>query len=143
MTPQTVAVVFVACAIALTAIPAVAADFLNVTYHRCYDGDTCTVTIPDVHPVFGLKIRVRVAGIDTPEIRGKCASEKSRAIKARDAARTMMANAEQIDLRNVERGQYFRIVADVMVDGVSLGERLIEAGLARRYDGGKRKGWCG
>ena len=29
---------------------AFAADFTNVTYHRCYDGDTCTFTIPDVHP---------------------------------------------------------------------------------------------
>ena len=25
-----------------TASPAFAADFTNVTYHRCYDGDTCT-----------------------------------------------------------------------------------------------------
>ncbi len=26
--------------------PVVAADFPNVTYHCCYDGDTCTFRIP-------------------------------------------------------------------------------------------------
>jgi len=25
---------------------ALAADFPNITYHRCYDGDTCTFAIP-------------------------------------------------------------------------------------------------
>ena len=85
---------------------------------------------------------MRVAGIDTPEIRGKCKCEKAQAIKARDKARSLMKSSSRIDLHNVERGNFFRIVADVMVDGASLGEHLIEAGLARRYDGGKREGWC-
>jgi endonuclease YncB( thermonuclease family) len=43
-----------------------AADFSNVIYHRCYDGDTCTFTLPGVHPLFGEKISVRIAGLDTP-----------------------------------------------------------------------------
>ena len=34
----------------LIPFPAFAADFTNVTYHRCYDDDTCTFTISDVHP---------------------------------------------------------------------------------------------
>ena len=131
----------IAANIIFATTPTYAADFLNVTYHHCGDGDTCTVTIPTVHPLFGEKIRVRVADIDTPEIRGKCTSEKAQAIEARDRARSLMKNALRIDLRNVERGNFFRIVADVMVDGVSLGEQLITAGLARPY-GGKRKGWC-
>ena len=52
----------VAGLILLIPFPAFAADFPNVTYHRCYDGDTCTFTIPDVHPLFGEKINVRIAG---------------------------------------------------------------------------------
>jgi endonuclease YncB( thermonuclease family) len=50
---------------------ALAADFNNVTYHHCYDDDIYNFTLPDVHPLFGDKIGVRIAGIDTPEIRGK------------------------------------------------------------------------
>ena len=51
------------------ATPATAFDFNNVQYHRCYDGDTCTFTLPGIHPLFGEKIGIRIAGIDTPEIK--------------------------------------------------------------------------
>jgi len=55
----------------------------------------------------------------------------------------ILKDAEQIVLRNMERGKYFRIAADVIVDGESLGDMLIEAGMAVRYDGGKKnKNWC-
>ena len=71
----------VACLLLLIPFPALAADFPSVTYHRCYDGDTCTFTIPDVHPLFGDKINVRIAGIDTPEIKGKCQKETALAMQ--------------------------------------------------------------
>ena len=45
-----------------------------------YDGDTFTAYLPG----YDKAERVRVRGIDTPEIRGKCPSEKAAAIKARD-----------------------------------------------------------
>ena len=44
-------------------------------------------------------------------------------------------------LKNMKRGKYFRIIADVEVDGVDLGSLLIEEGLARPYSGGKRGEW--
>ena len=121
-----------------------AADFLNVRYLSCYDGDTCTVTIPYVHPLFGKKIPVRLAGVDTPEKggRGKCDQEKALAIKAHQLTQSMMEHASQIDLRNVARGDFFRLWADVMVDGVSLGERLLECGLALPYNGKQKPDWC-
>jgi micrococcal nuclease len=42
----------------------------------------------------------------------------------------------------MDRGKYFRILADVYVDGENLTDLLISAGHARPYDGGKREGWC-
>jgi len=42
----------------------------------------------------------------------------------------------------MQRGKYFRILANVIIDGKSLGDSLVSNGLARRYDGGKRGGWC-
>ena len=62
---------FLLLALFLLPIPALAADFNNVTFHCWYDGDTCMFTIPGVHPLFGEKISVRIAGIDTPEIKSK------------------------------------------------------------------------
>ena len=70
-------------------------DFPNVTYHRCYDGDTCVVSLPDVHPLFGEKISVRIAGIDTPEIRGKCDQEKALAKEARDVRRSLARRQDE------------------------------------------------
>jgi micrococcal nuclease len=43
----------------------------------------------------------------------------------------------------MERGKYFRIAADVYVDGENLADVLVEAGVAVRYDGGnKTHKWC-
>jgi len=36
----------------------------------------------------------------------------------------ILKDAERIDLKNMERGKYFRIAADVIVDGESLVEKF-------------------
>ena len=55
----------------------------------------------------------------------------------------ILKDAEQITLKNMERGKYFRIAADVFVDGENLANVLIEAGMAISYDGGKKTyKWC-
>ena len=109
----------------LIPLPAFAANFTNVTYHHCYDGGTCTFTLPGVHSLFGEKINVRIAGIDTPEIKGKCEQEKALAKEARDVLREILEKARRIDLLGTERGKYFRIVARVLADGKDIGQTLI------------------
>ena len=61
-----------------------------------YDGDTFRVNIDSLPPIVGKNIRIRVNGIDTPEIRGKCLYEKNLALKARDFVRARLANAKEI-----------------------------------------------
>ena len=107
-----------------------------------YDGDTLRVDIPDWPPVIGQNMPIRVRGIDTPEIRGKCQDEKRQAYAARNYVRDRVGQAHTIELRNIERGKYFRLVADVYLDGVLLANELTAAGLARNYDGGTRSPWC-
>ena len=119
-----------------------AADFKNVEILRCYDGDTCTATLPGVHPFFGEKISVRIYGIDTPEIRGKCDMEKVKARDARDFLLDLIENANQIDLVSCEKDKYFRIGCTMLLDGENAGDILIEEGHARQYGGGKRESWC-
>ena len=118
-------------------------NFNDVEYIRNYDGDTVTFCIPDVHPIIGRNINVRVYGIDCPEIRGKCQYEKDRAIVCRDYVKLMCISAKRIDLRNTRRGKYFRIVADVYLDNVNLSTKLIYNNFAVRYNGKcKKKNWC-
>jgi hypothetical protein len=43
----------------------------------------------------------------------------------------------------MQRGNYFRVASDVVVDGEILADMRIEAGMAVRYDGGKKAHkWC-
>jgi len=64
------------------------------------------------------------------------------ALKARDFVRSKLANAKEIRLHELQRGKYFRIVADVIVDGMSLEKELLENELAYKYSGGKKSSWC-
>ena len=108
-----------------------------------YDGDTIYVNIPGL-PGEIAEMSVRVRGVDTPEIRGKCESEKSLAGKARDFARQSLKSAKRVEFCEPEWGRYGgRVVASVRIDGRALDQKLINQGLARPYDGKtKRQPWC-
>jgi len=109
---------------------------------KVYDGDTFTV---EAYPWPGLeaKASVRVNGVDTPEIRGKCDAEKQKAIEARDFVKDLILG-ETIFLQNVKHGKYAgRVVADVKLEGGdNLATMIISQGLGREYHGGAREGWC-
>ena len=107
-----------------------------------YDGDTFRVDIDSLPPIVGKNIPIRLNGVDTPEIQGKCQYEKDLALKARDFVRKKLANAKEIKLTKLQRGKYFRVVADVMIDGVSLEQELLDNELAYKYTGGKKSSWC-
>lgn len=118
-------------------------DAIVDTVTSIYDGDTFRANIKEWPPIVGLKIPIRVAGIDTPEIRGKCQAEKILARQARQITIDALNNAKVIKLQNIKRGKYFRLVAIVMVDDINLGNILINKNLAVAYDGGKKtKNWC-
>jgi len=107
-----------------------------------YDGDTFRVNINSYPKVIGHRIPVRVNGIDTPELRGKCEIEKQRARAAKQITVKTLRSAKIIELKNIQRGKYFRLIADVYADGKSLAEELINKKLAVRYSGGKKINWC-
>lgn len=108
-------------------------NFRCVEYIKNYDGDTITFNIPNIHPLLGKKISIRINGIDTPEIRTKNKHEKKKALKAKMIVQSILEKANRIDLMNIKRGKYFRIVADVIIDNASLGDKLIKIGIAKRY----------
>ena len=122
-----------------------AKDYGNVTVSEVtsiYDADTFTVNIEGYPPIVGERIAVRLLGVDTPEIKGKCESEKIKAREAKQFTVQAIRSAKTIELRNIQRGKYFRILANVYLDGNNLANSLIQSGHARAYDGGKRLGWC-
>lgn len=107
-----------------------------------HDGDTFFVDLPNTRPIFGKRIGVRIRGIDTPELNDKREDVKEKARQAKMFLVEKLRSADEVDLRNWERGKFFRIVADVYVDGVNLGDLLLSKGLAKEYDGtGKKPEW--
>lgn len=107
-----------------------------------YDGDTFKASIESWPAIIGESIGVRVAGVDTPEMRGECDREKELARQAKKHTVALLRAGKRIELRSLRRDKYFRVLADVYVDGKSLSESLIMSGLGREYYGGKKVSWC-
>lgn len=86
--------------------------------------------------------RIRIADIDTPELRSDCAAEVrlARAAKARLGA--LLAEGP-FELHRIERDedQYGRKLRVVVRGGRSIGDRLVAEGLARTWSG-RREPWC-
>jgi micrococcal nuclease len=107
-----------------------------------YDGDTFRANIEGFPPIVGEHIPIRINGIDTPELRGKCDKDKQQARLAKQFTVERLRAAKSISLHNIKRGKYFRLIADVYIDGSNLGELLIKHGHAVNYDGGRKTDWC-
>ena len=107
-----------------------------------YDGDTFRVNIDEFPPIIGENIAIRILGIDTPEIKGNCQRERQLAIKARDFTRKYLNSGSVISLTELKRDKYFRILANVYIDGKNLGDALLMQNLAVVYLGKKKFNWC-
>lgn len=74
-------------------------------------------------------------------MRGKCQYEIKLAHKAARFTRILLERAELIELNILDIDFYGRVLCDVYCDGESLASSLINAGLAKSYEGSKRN-WC-
>ena len=119
-------------------------EFSCVEFVKNYDGDTLTFNIEQVHPLIGDQMNVRVAGIDTPEIKSDDSCEARLARIAKSEVTKLMQRARRLDLVDIERGKFFRVVADVIFDGRSLKQHMLRKKLAVPYDGGHKEktDWC-
>ena len=104
---------------------------------KVIDGDTVDVDIDLGFGVWMHKERVRLYGIDTPEIRG---DERPAGIVSRDRLRELILDKEVIIKTIKDRtGKYGRYLAEIYQwDGtqqnrISVNEMLITEGLAEKY----------
>ena len=109
-----------------------------------YDGDTFRVNIKGYPKIIGHKMAIRLANVDTPEIKAKCTQERLLARKAKQFTVNFIRNAKVLELKNMKKDKYFRIVAELHSDDKkSLATELIRNDLAVPYFGGKKsKNWC-
>lgn len=109
---------------------------------RVIDGDTIVVRAR-VWIDQQIEIRVRLGGIDTPELRGRCEFETTLARRAR-ALVAAKVGGQDVKLRRIRYGKFAgRVIARVeLANGEDLTQLLMAAGLGRPYDGAGRKPWC-
>lgn len=121
------------------------ADIINV-----HDGDTLTIVYPGELPaIFKRPIGIRLNGLDAPELHSHCKDPQQRANEERFAREAQIyleeriRLADEIVLRNQSPDKFFRIDADVLLNGESVNKTLIELGYAIPYKGeAKTDYWC-
>ncbi|MBD0413805.1 thermonuclease family protein [Oryzicola mucosus] len=107
------------------------------------DGDTFLAEAK-VWPGHSVRVNIRIRGIDAPEMRSRCESEREAAHRARDALAALLG-ARPILLSNIGGAKYYgRVLADVASgSGEVVAEAMLASGKVRAYDGGRRYSWCG
>ena len=91
---------------------------------RVIDGDTFACDIDEHSAIAGKNISIRLRGINTPELRSKNEEERKFATIEKQRLSDLLNNAQVIELRNLGRDKYFRINADVYIDGEPLLPKL-------------------
>jgi micrococcal nuclease len=120
--------------------PAFAQNTSDWKIKEVVDGDTIKIEIPAMLP---LKYSIRILGIDTPEKKGKCEEEIELSKKATKATKDLFKNYKVINFTNIKHDKFGgRLLADVEVDGINVGNYLLTKGLAREYYGKKKSNWC-
>jgi endonuclease YncB( thermonuclease family) len=110
---------------------------------RVIDGDTFEARV-HIWPGMQVTTRVRLRGIDAPELKGRCSEEHAKAERARRALSAILAEGDVL-VRRVTFDKYGgRVVADASTQGTpDVSQALLAGGFARGYDGGRRQSWCG
>lgn len=96
-----------------------------------YDGDTITV---DIDLGFGIKItdqKIRLFGINAPELKGKT---KSEGIKSRDKLTELILNKQvKIETIKDKKEKYGRLLGKIWLDQTLVNDVMITEGLAVPY----------
>ena len=109
---------------------------------RTIDGDTFEARV-HLWPGLDLTTRVRLRGIDAPELKAACAQELQMAEAAGVALRNLLGDGE-VTIYNIGPDKYNgRVVADAATRRTeNVSAALLAGGYARSYSGGRRGGWC-
>lgn len=107
--------------------------------YQVIDGDTARIWCPGRG-----SMSARFTGFDAPDLFSpSCVSELAAAVQAKWALRLAIWQAGKVTMVREGTDRYGRALVAAFLDGEPLARRMIAAGDARRYDGGRRAGWCG
>jgi endonuclease YncB( thermonuclease family) len=117
----------------------------DVVITRVIDGDTVAFQAPFLPDPLKKELAVRIFGVDTPEKghRAKCPAEAQRGTAATEFTKQAVANSKQRQVALMDWDKFGgRVLGDVILDGKSLRNELIQRGFAREYYGEAKTSWC-
>jgi len=87
--------------------------------------------------------KIRLRGIDAPELHARCDDERTKALAARDTLARLLAEGS-VGISRVGQDKYGgRVDAAVATrDTADVSAALLNGGWVRSYDGGRRGSWC-
>jgi micrococcal nuclease len=109
---------------------------VNYTYRatlsKVVDGDTVDLYVDCGFGIY-TKQRLRLYGINTPEIRG---SQRPQGLAAKEYVIKRFAETQEITVRTIKdrKGKYGRYLAIIYLDGENLNEELVTEGHAERVN---------
>ena len=86
---------------------------------------------------------MRIRGIDAPEMRSRCDTERRAAKRSRAALGRLLAGGS-VTVSNIGGDKYYgRVLADVTTTaGEKIAPAMLRLGMARAYSGKKRQRMC-
>lgn len=134
-------IVFIAGCFLAGSISAQTCGTIQVT--SVIDGDTLRAEMVGAPSPLN-RVSIRISGIDTPEMKGQCDSEKEKARAAKSFLSRKLSSARAVTFGTLDWDKYGgRILADVYFDGQDVGQMMIDEGYATPYLGGKKSDhWC-
>ena len=111
---------------------------------RAIDGDTVEVQVDFLPSELGDKLYIRIWGVDTPEKGWRACSEheKEMGLKASEYTKHAIENAKQLKVEIKSWDKFGgRVLGDVIIDGKSLRQLLLDNGYAKEYYGDKKQSW--
>jgi len=114
--------------------PEAPAYIYRAVVRSIYDGDTLRLDIDLGFSIWMRNETIRLLDIDTPEIRG---DERADGLTAKAFVEAFCPPGSQVLIRTHKdrTGKYGRYLAEIWLDGLSLGDALLEADLAVPYGG--------
>lgn len=114
----------------------------SVDVIRTIDGDTFEARV-HLAPGLDPTTRIRLRGIDAPELKASCPQELQMAEAATGALRGLLGEGD-VTISHIGPDKYAgRVVADVATRRTgNVSTAMLAAGHARSYGGGHRNGWC-
>ena len=119
--------------------------FFTLKGHKCrakvvhvYDGDTVHLVFDYLGHMF--KWHVRIAHVDTPELKTKNLEEKKMGYETRDKLRELI-DGKVVEVLCLDFDKYGRVLAEITYNSIRIDQWLIENRYAKSYEGKTKEAW--